>query len=146
MPMADMYPLIAETLERDARVTFTVSGYSMQPMVYHRRDKITLVKPTIPLKKYDVPFYRRENGEFILHRIIKVHKDGSYTCRGDNQWQKEFPVKDNQIIGVVASFNRNGREIPVKKSVGYFLYTRTWGFLHYFKKYYKYIRPLFSKK
>jgi hypothetical protein len=50
-----------------------------------------LVKPEIPPKKYDVIFYRRENGQYVLHRIIKIKKDG-YVCRGDNQTAKEYPV------------------------------------------------------
>jgi len=136
--MEDMYPLISEMLERNGEVTFTVSGWSMQPMVYNRRDTVTLIKPTLPLKKYDLPFYLMDNGKFILHRVIKVHPDGTYECRGDNRWESEDNIRDDQIIGVVKSFNRNGKQIDVDKSLGYWLYTRTWKFFHYFKWVYNY--------
>lgn len=135
LPMEEMYPLIAEMLEIKGEVTFTVSGWSMQPMVYHRRDTVTLVKAELPLKKYDLPFYLMDNGRFLLHRVIKVeNKDGKniYTCQGDNRWEPETDIEDRMIIGVVKSFNRNGKNYSVD-SLGYWLYTRTWGLLHHFK-------------
>lgn len=138
--MAELYPLIEEMLEFNGEVVFTVSGVSMQPMVYNRRDSVKLVKATLPLKKFDIPFYKMDDGAFIMHRVIKVHKDGTYTCRGDNCWEPETPIRNDQIIGIVKEFYRNGKKYNVDKSLGYWLYTRTWPLLHYLKKYYKYLR------
>ena len=143
--MEAMYPLMAEMLEKDGTVTFTVAGWSMQPMVYNRRDTVTLAKPQLPLKKYDLPLFRLDNGKFILHRVVKVYKNGNYKCQGDNRWEPEDNIRDDQIIGVVKSFNRNGKQIDVDKSFGYWLYTRTWKFLHPFKKYYKYFKAVVDK-
>lgn len=145
IPMGEMYPLMAEMLEKDGTVTFTVAGWSMQPMVYNRRDTVTLVKPQLPLKKYDLPLFRLDNGKFILHRVVKVYKNGNYKCQGDNRCEPEDNIRDDQIIGVVKSFNRNGKQIDVDKSFGYWLYTRTWKFLHPFKKYYKYFKAVVDK-
>lgn len=132
-------------LEKGGTVTITVAGWSMQPMVYNRRDTVTLVKPQLPLKKYDLPLFRLDNGKFILHRVVKVYKNGNYKCQGDNRWEPEDNIRDDQIIGVVKSFNRNGKQIDVDKSFGYWLYTRTWKFLHPFKKYYKYFKAVVDK-
>lgn len=137
--MNDMYPLIEEMLSNNGEVTFTVSGWSMQPMLYHKRDSVTLIKPQFPLKKHDLPFFRMEDGQFLLHRVIKINKDGTYKCRGDNKWIVEDNISNEQIIGIVKSFNRNGKIIEVNKSIGYWFYTRFWKFLHPFKKYYKYL-------
>ena len=145
IPMEEMYPLMAEMLEKDGTVTFTVSGWSMQPMVYNLRDTVTLVKPQLPLKKYDLPLFRLDDGKFILHRVVKVYKNGNYKCQGDNRCEPEDNIRDDQIIGVVKSFNRNGKQIDVDKSFGYWLYTRTWKFLHPFKKYYKYFKAVVDK-
>ena len=41
--MADIYPLIKEIIEKNGEATFTVSGMSMQPMLYNKRDTVTLV-------------------------------------------------------------------------------------------------------
>lgn len=138
--MEEMYPLISKMIEIKGEVTFTVSGWSMQPMVYHRRDTVTLVKAELPLKKYDLPFYLMDNGRFLLHRVVKVEKQVNengvdkyiYTCQGDNRWEPETGITDEMIIGVVKSFNRNGKEHSVN-SFGYWLYTRTWVVLHHFK-------------
>jgi len=137
--MSEMYPLFCDILQKNGTVTFTVSGKSMQPMLYNERDSVTLKKPEFPLKKFDIPFYKAEDGHYILHRIIKVHNHGEYyTCRGDNLWNKETPIYPEQIVGVVESFERSGKKRKVTKNPLYFLYTRTWPFFHYFKKYYIY--------
>lgn len=141
----EMYPLIDDLLSRGKRVTFKVSGWSMQPMIYHRRDTVTLVKPELPLKKYDLPFYRMDDGKFIMHRVIRIHKDGTYECRGDNCWTSEDNIRENQIIGVVKSFTRNGKTVEVEKSFGYFIYTRIWPFMHHFKWMYNYPKKSVKK-
>ena len=143
--LSDMYPIIQEMLDQDGTVTVKVSGYSMQPMVYNLRDTVTLKKPDLPLKKNDLPLYRMDDGRFVMHRVVKVYKDGTYKCQGDNCWVPEDNIRDDQIIGVVKSFNRNGKQIDVDKSFGYWLYTRTWKFLHPFKKYYKYFKAVVDK-
>ena len=137
--MEDIYPLIQQSLVLKGHVSFVVSGVSMQPMLYNGRDTVTIVPPPKKLKKYDLPFFRLDNGKFVLHRVIKIHKDGTYECRGDNLWESEDNVRPDQIIGVVKNFTRKGKKISANRSLGYFLYTRTWVFLHHFKKYYKYI-------
>ena len=32
---------------------------------------------------------KRKDGKYILHRVVKVCKDGTYTMRGDNQIYNE---------------------------------------------------------
>ena len=138
VPMEEMYPLIEEMLNKNGTVSITVVGQSMQPMLYNLRDTVTLIKPAGPLKKYDLPFFRTDEGKFILHRVIKINHDKSYECRGDNCWKSENNIRDEQIIGIVKSFVRDGKTIFVDRSVGYWFYSRTWKFFHPFKKYHKY--------
>ena len=134
--LEDFAPMVKDIINNQGKVTFTVTGWSMQPMVYHRRDTVTLVKPKFPLKKYDLPFFCMDDGEFIMHRVIRINKDGTYECRGDNRWISEDNIRNDQIIGVVESFTRNGKVVKVDKSFLYYLYTRTWFILHPFKKLY----------
>lgn len=146
--MAELYPVMAEKIADGGEVTFTVSGRSMHPMVFNRRDSVTVKRVDKKLKKYDLPLYRRDDGSFILHRVIKVQKNGNYTCRGDNQWEKEYDVRDDQIIGVVTAFNRNGRDVEVASSHGYKFYCRLWPWVHFLKPCYKYFlkfKKLFKK-
>lgn len=138
--MTDMYPLISDIIESSENVVITVVGVSMQPMLYNRRDSVTLSKPEFPLKKYDIPFFKTDDGKFILHRIRRLNKDGTYDCRGDNCKTYEKNIAEKQIIGVVTKFTRNGKSYNVKKNIPYVLYTHVWPFLYPFKKYYSLVR------
>ncbi len=137
IPIEDMYLIIQDALMDNKKVSFTVRGTSMQPMLYNNRDTVTLEKAVLPLKKYDLPFYRLDNGKFILHRVINIHKDGTYECRGDNRWASEDNIRDDQIIAVVTSFTRNGKTISVH-NFWYLLYVKTWKFFHFLMKCYQY--------
>lgn len=117
-----------EALEQDKEVIFTITGISMMPMLYHRRDKVCLVKPHGYLKKYDIPLYVRDNGKYILHRIVKAKGD-QYVTIGDNQWIKESSVSHSQVIGVVKGFWRKNQYISCENA-WYFIYCRVWVFFY----------------
>lgn len=137
IPMELLYPLMEDMLAQNGSVTFTVTGVSMQPMLYNRRDTVTIVSAPDKLKVNDLPFYRMDDGKFILHRVRKVHSDGTYECRGDNRWESEDNIRNDQIIGIVTNFTRNGKQYTVKNPI-YKIYVLLWPALHYLKKYYKY--------
>ena len=109
--LAELMPLICEKLEEGREVTFSPHGSSMLPLLKEGRDTVTLAKPAGKLKKYDIPLYRRENGQFVLHRVVRV--GDTYTCIGDNQFAYERGVKDEQIIAVCTTFKRNGKHYRV---------------------------------
>ena len=119
-------PLILEQLNGGGSVRFGPHGTSMLPMIRQGKDTVTLSPITGELKKYDLPFYRRDNGQYVLHRILKV-KSGEYTCIGDNQFVYEKGVRQDQLIAYVTSFHRGDKEIKVT-SLSYRLYCR---FHHY---------------
>lgn len=132
--LRELLPIMQEKLQDGGEISFTVSGTSMQPMVFDRKDTVTIKKLEGRLKKYDVPFYRRDNGQFVFHRIVKVQKNGNYTCRGDNQVINEPDVRHDQIIGVLTSFNRRGKTVVVGKSFWYDVYCRLWMAAPFFKR------------
>lgn len=125
--MEELLPVMEEMLAAKGTVTFTVTGMSMWPMLRHGLDTVTLVYPGRPLRKYDIPLYRRSDGSFVLHRVVAVCEE-SYTCMGDHQVEREKNVRDEQVIGVVSRFCRGGRSISVNAS-GYQLYVRLWNLL-----------------
>ena len=106
----DIVPLIKEQLDKDGCVKFTPKGNSMLPTLRNNKDCVTLGRPELPLKKYQIAFYVRDNNQYVLHRVVKVEKSNTYVMRGDNQFRNEKGVRENQIIGVVKSFTRNGKE------------------------------------
>lgn len=105
--MIDLYPIILEALEKDMTFKFPVNGTSMRPML-KTNDVVTLDKPN-DLKVGDIVLYRRLNGAFILHRIIKINND-SYSIVGDHQTGIEKGIKGNQIIAKVISYQKKGKE------------------------------------
>lgn len=88
-----------------------IQGDSMMPMLMQGRDRVVIEKPDFPLKKYDVPLYKR-NGKYVLHRIVKVTKKGYLIC-GDNRTHLERDIKEKDIIGVMKGFFHNGRYIEI---------------------------------
>ena len=95
----------------------------MLPMLRQGIDKVVLSPLPQRLKKYDLPLYQRDNGQFVLHRIVEVGE--TYTCLGDNQFQKEPGLRQEQMIALVTAFTRKDREIPVT-AWHYRLYCRVW--------------------
>lgn len=95
----------------------------MCPMLRHGADTVELSPLPLKLKKYDVVLYKRDNGKYVLHRIVKTGE--TYTCIGDNQYFKETGLRRDQMIAVVTAFTRNGKNYTVK-SLGYRIYYRLW--------------------
>ncbi len=120
----DLSPTIKEVVNSGGRATFTPFGISMKPMLYGGRDEIILVKPTFPLKKYDLPFYTSPSGKMILHRVVKADKNG-YIMRGDNTYFNETGITDSDVIAVVSQFKRKGKWHSVTEP-GYKVYCRLW--------------------
>ena len=121
--LEDMLPVMLEALERGQSVRFFPRGTSMRPMLRQGVDSVTLSPVQGPLKKYDIPFYRRADGHCVLHRIVAVGE--TYTCIGDNQFQREPGLTREQMLAVVTSFSRAGKEYSVNAPV-YRLYCRLW--------------------
>ncbi len=121
--MDDLMPLIRERLAAGQSVCFSPKGVSMLPMLRQGIDTVTLSPITGRLKKYDLPLYQRENGKYVLHRIVEV--GDTYTCAGDNQVEPERGLRHEQMIAVVTAFTRGKREHSVDE-LGYRLYCRFW--------------------
>ena len=95
----------------------------MLPMIREGKDSVLLSPVTERLEKYDIPLYKRDNGKYILHRIVKA--DETFTCIGDNQFSYENGVREDQVIAVVTGFYRGEKFISVK-NIGYRIYCRFW--------------------
>jgi len=116
-------PLIREQLAAGKSVKFSPRGTSMLPMLRQGRDSVTLSPLPERLRKYDLPLYRRGNGQFVLHRVVEVGE--TYTCVGDNQFELEKGLRHEQMIAVVTAFEREGKEYRAD-GLGYRLYCRLW--------------------
>lgn len=127
--LSDLHPLITEKLSADGEVIFTSAGTSMLPTLRDRKDQVCIVRAPERLSKYDLPLYIRDSGQYVLHRVVKVNADGTYTLRGDHQFVNEEGVRSDQIIGVVKGFWRGGRYTSCDNP-WYRLYCRVWWLLY----------------
>ena len=141
--LEELAPVIEETLAGGGTFEIGIRGTSMLPLLVEGRDTVVLAAADGVLNKYDIPLFRREDGAFVLHRVVGV-TDGGYTMCGDNQWVKEDGITDSQIIGKVVSIKRKGREFSVT-SKKYRLYCRMWHMLLPVRKYIVKIRGKLKK-
>ena len=111
--MEELLPFIEEAFDNNKTFTIPITGTSMLPLLVQGRDTVTIKKIESPLSVGDLPLYRRKDGAFVLHRIIKVNNDGTYVLCGDNQFIKETGITDNEMIGVVTDITRDGKNFSV---------------------------------
>ena len=113
-----------EEIERTGKLVYTNVGDSMMPLIKQGRDLLIIEKPDGRLKRYDIPLYKRDSGQYVLHRVLKV-RENDYVICGDNRYCKEYGITDRHIIGVLTSVVRDGQELDFG-SVGYRLYVFLW--------------------
>lgn len=101
-----------DEIKRTGRIIYTNVGDSMMPLIKQGRDVLVISAVNGRLKRYDIPLYKRDSGQYVLHRILKVRKNDYVIC-GDNRCNKEYGITDRHIIGVLSGIIRDGREIPV---------------------------------
>lgn len=119
----EIYPIIKEKIENGGTVQLPITGTSMNPLLVWGRDTVELTKCENP-QKYDIIFYRRDDGHFVLHRIVGKNENGFILC-GDNQVKKEYGITEKHIIAVVKSITRKGKTFSVNKFL-YKLYVKLW--------------------
>ena len=97
-------------LQEQNLVPLLVTGNSMTPFLRDRRDVVYLRNPRqFPAKTGDIILFSRPSGKaLVLHRIVGVNRDGSYTVNGDAQVWCEG-VAPAQVLAVVAYISRDGR-------------------------------------
>ena len=97
-------------LQGQRNVAIPVTGGSMVPFL-HSGDMAYLDLPDSPLKKGDIVLYTRENGRYILHRIKRINKDGSFIMVGDAQQELELLPRRELIHARVTSALHCGKHI-----------------------------------
>ena len=100
-----------DIINGQGKLIYTNVGDSMYPLI-KPRDLLVIKKVTEPLKKNDIPLYKRDSGQYVLHRIVKI-KNGEYYMCGDNRYSVERGITGRHIIGVLTDIIRDGRTIPV---------------------------------
>lgn len=127
IPMEELVPLLQLQMESAGQAWLTVTGGSMMPMLYHRKDRVMLEPVREPVRNGDLILYQRKNGAYVLHRVLWV-KTENLICCGDNQCRREKIGKE-QVLAVVSAFTRKGKQHTVRDK-GYRLYVALWSGLY----------------
>ena len=95
-------------------VAFIPRGNSMWPTLKDRGQTVILIKKTERLKRFDVGFFIRPNGQYVLHRVIQVTEKG-YVFQGDGQDFTET-VLEEDVIAYMEGFYRGKRYVEANNS------------------------------
>ena len=104
--LKEFWPVMKEVIESGGEFTFYPHGTSMMPLIREGVDQVVLVKAD-NIKKGDAVFYLRDNGQFVLHRVVKI-KNGEYVMCGDNQVALEYGITDSHILAKMKAVLRDG--------------------------------------
>ena len=78
-----------DVIAEQGRLVYTNVGDSMLPIV-REGDLLVIEAVKQPLKVGDVPLYKRDSGQYVLHRIVEI-KRGKYSMKGDNRTWCSLP-------------------------------------------------------
>ena len=101
-----------DVIARQGKLVYTNVGDSMYPLI-QPHDLLVIEAVKKPLRQFDIPLYKRDNGRYVLHRIMRI-KNGEYLMCGDNRYGLERGITDRHIIGVLTAIIRNGGTLPVQ--------------------------------
>lgn len=110
-------------IEKNGFIVYTNKGDSMMPLLRQDRDLMVIRKITEPLKRNDAVLFKRPNGAYVMHRIIRVYSDGTYRIGGDNRWFSEI-VPGEWIFGILTEIIRDGKHISVTEDKDYLQYLK----------------------
>lgn len=101
LPMNELVVIINDVINKDGEFRLYPKGTSMLPLIVQGEDSVVLVKPSLLLVG-DIILYKRKNGGFVLHRIIKINGNDLVIC-GDNQTSLEYGITKDDVIAKVSA-------------------------------------------
>ncbi len=109
--MKEIFPLIEEGIKNGGKYRFYPRGTSMLPLIRQGVDSVVFTN-AVEIKKYDMILYLRDDGAFVLHRVVAV-KDGKYHMCGDNQCLVEKGIRPDQVKATVSGFYRGDQYVSL---------------------------------
>ena len=90
-------------LEKQGTIIFVPKGISMWPTLKNKKQSVIIEKKSDKrLSEGDVAFFKRSNGDSVLHRVTCV-LDNGYNFMGDSCLTEEF-VLEQDVFGVMKGF------------------------------------------
>ena len=117
---------LKQCLEELGYAVVPTVGNSMLPILQEGKCMVQVIRiEGKPLQEGDVVLYRRKNGAYILHRIMRKIEEDTFLVCGDHQWKLDEQVQEEQILAIAQGFFRNGHYID-ETTRWYRLYKKFW--------------------
>ena len=121
-------------------VTITLAGDSMRPLIRRDRDRVTIVPMNREPMIGDIVLFQGGPDRYVVHRVYRL-RDGWVQTLGDNCWNPDPWIPENQVLGLVVKYARDGRghrlDTPQARAWG-----RAWMAIHPIRLCYKRLRAL----
>lgn len=117
--------------EGRGNIPVPVRGVSMRPFL-RTGDTVWLEPIRGPVKPGDILLFQRPNGQYILHRVHRRFRDGSFGMLGDSQVAVE-PVEADWLRGRVTHTRCRGRD-TAPGSLRWWFYQTPWRWLAPFRR------------
>ena len=115
---------LLELTRQGMEVSLIIAGGSMLPFLAGGRDTVSIKQPDRPMKRGDIVLFRRQNGQYVLHRLHHRNASGWYII-GDAQVQLEGPVPESDICAIVTGAMRKGTSVTPSQAIWKF-FERVW--------------------
>ncbi|HHW31713.1 MAG TPA: peptidase S24 [Clostridiaceae bacterium] len=133
--MSLLVPIIEMLFNEGCQIKLAVSGNSMYPFLRHGIDSVVIDKDFHrKIKKGDIILFKRDNGQYVLHRVVKISEKGELYLAGDAQRLIEGPINRDQVTGIVTMIYRGDKGIPCN-SLLYKLLSAIWLWVLPFRPY-----------
>ncbi len=107
----ELLDLVEILIDNDHQLQLRMQGFSMFPTLQPGDKGIVQKCNACNILPGDIIVFKKNN-QLIAHRLIRIEakaRETLYICRGDQNGFEDKPVRENEIVGKLISFERNGR-------------------------------------
>ena len=118
--MSELVPVIKEVISSGGEFNLYTRGTSMKPTIIEGVHSVMLGAPQ-DIVVGDIILYERKNGQFVLHRLVKIKPYEYFAC-GDNQFVIEGGISPDAVIAKVTKIQRGDDALAVEKGASFLSY------------------------
>jgi hypothetical protein len=113
--------LMGDVVRRFGEATIRASGSSMVPSIWPG-DVLTIRRRFVSeVRTGQIAVFAR-HGRLVAHRVV-AHEGRHLVTQGDGVRSSDLPVREAELLGVVAFISRNGKNRMVPAAPGFAGYT-----------------------
>lgn len=107
-------------------IPVTIAGTSMTPFL-DPGDTVFLDLPSRPIAPGDIILFARFGQKYVLHRVVKVHPDGTLELLGDAQIRSERVAPEH--VRAIVTGARRGEQMLGERSLRWRFFRGPWQYI-----------------